>query len=346
MRNNFLYAGIDVSKLKLDIAFTLNGEKIIKHRVVSNDFKGFNTIRELSENLLKAKSLDKVHYVIESTGIYSEDIFEYLSEQVNSIVSIINPRQSKSFAISDNIRTKTDKVDAILLAKYCYEKRPKESKKTPKTLKKLRSLSRHLDFFIKQRALLSGHLESVKDVFIADSINNMISKFNEEIKKIEQEIDKIIKTDDELNRKSKLLLSIPGVGNKLSVTFLTEMMQTDEEKISTKVQSAHAGLSPRHKQSGKHTGYSSICRAGNSRLRKALFMPALTAIKYNPLIRNFYLRLLDAGKRKMVAITACMRKLLCLMVGVLNSHQKFDPDWVEKRKFSQEGELARPCVSG
>lgn len=346
MRDNLLYAGIDVSKSKLDIAFTLNGEKIIKHRVVSNDLKGFDTIRKLSEDLLASKSLDKVHYVIESTGIYSEDIFEYLLEQANSIVSIINPRQSKSFAISDNIRTKTDKVDAILLAKYCYEKRPKASKKTPKTLKKLRSLSRHLDFFIKQRALLTGHLESVKDTFIADSINNMISKFNEEIKKIEQEIDKIIKTDEELNRKSKLLLSIPGVGNKLSVTFLTEMMQTDEEKISTKVQSAHAGLSPRHKQSGKQTGYSSICRAGNSRLRKALFMPVLIAIKYNPLIQNFYLRLLDAGKRKMVAITACMRKLLCLMVGVLNSGQKFDPDWTGKRKFNQEGELARPGLSG
>lgn len=328
MRESLLYAGIDVSKAKLDIAFTLNGEKIIKHRVVSNDFNGFNTIKDISNELLISKSLNKVHYVIESTGIYSENIFEFLSEEKNSIVSIINPRQSKSFAVSDNIRTKTDKVDAILLAKYCYEKRPKESKKTPKTLKKLRSLSRHLDYFIKQRALLTGHMESVRDKFIADSINRMITKFDKEIKKIEEQVDKIVKNDDKLNHKNQLLQSIPGVGQKLSITFLTEMIQTDEEKISVKVQSAHAGLSPRHKQSGKHTGYSSICRTGNKRLRKTLFMPALSAKKFNPLIRNFYLRLLDAGKRKMVALTACMRKLLCLMVGVLNSNQKFNSDWL------------------
>ncbi len=180
MRENLLYAGIDVSKTKLDVAFTADGQKIIKHRVVSNDFNGFDTINKIVEGLLKSNSLNKVHYVIESTGIYSEGIFEYLSDQDNTIVSVINPRQSKSFAISDNIRTKTDKVDAILLAKYCYEKRPKASKKTPATLKKLRSLSRHLDYLIKQRAHLVGHMESVKDSFIADSITRIITNFDQE----------------------------------------------------------------------------------------------------------------------------------------------------------------------
>lgn len=328
MRENLLYVGIDVSKSKLDIAFSLNGEKIIKHKVVPNDFNGFNQIKDAVEHLLTLKELQGVHYVIESTGIYSTDVSEYLAEQENSIVSVINPRLAKAFAMAENIRTKTDKVDAALLAKYCYEKKPKASKKTPATLKKLRSLSRHLDYFIKQRALLVGHIESVRDEFIADSVNRMITEFDTEIKRIEQKINMIVKQDEELERKNKLLLSIPGVGNKTSITFLTEMIETDEETISTKVQSAHAGLSPRHKQSGRHIGYSSICRTGNSRLRKALYMPALSAIKYNPVIRSFYRRLLDSGKRKKVAIVACMRKILCLMVGVLNSGKQFDPDWV------------------
>ncbi|MCG6537123.1 MAG: transposase, partial [Syntrophales bacterium LBB04] len=132
--------------------------------------------------------------------------------------------------------------------------------------------------------------------------------------------------------KVELLKTIPGIGETTARILLCELhVENNDEKITAKVQIAHAGLAPAQKQSGQSVrGKSMICRTGNARLRRCLYFPAIVASKFNPVITEFYQRLLARGKHKKVAIVAAMRKLLSIAIGVLNNKVAFDPEWVVK----------------
>jgi transposase len=152
----------------------------------------------------------------------------------------------------------------------------------------------------------------------------LVESYDEKIKDVEKQIKTLIDSNDDLGKKEKLLKSIDGIGFKSAVAILSEMPDVSSFDNAKQV-AAFAGLTPSIRQSGSslHSN-GSLSKAGNVRLRKALFMPALVAIRYNPVIKAFYERLLKKGKKKMVAVAAAMRKLLHIIFGVLNHQKPFE----------------------
>lgn len=324
MKNLKLCIGIDVSKEYLDVTSTTNGEQFNQSFKVKNNLAGFKKI----ESNFKKMKIKEVQFYLESTGIYSKAISDYLWAQ-GYLVSIINPLRTKSYRKTLFLRTKTDLIDAQLIASYGAKIAPKASQKPKIELSQFKNMVRHLNYLIEKKAAEESHLESARDAIIRASILEMISCYEKEIQKIKTDIANFLDNNDKIKKDITLLKSIPGIGDTAAFLILTELITEESEKYNRRIQVAHAGLAPAKHESGTSIrGQERICRLGNSRLRKALFFPALCAIRYNPIIQKFYKKLVSKGKKKMVAVVAVMKKLLLLAIGILNNQKPFDAVWI------------------
>jgi transposase len=332
MAEIILYVGIDVSKHTLDIALTLDGENLIAMRQVANTPAGYRQLSTWVRKYAQRVHALTVHYCLEATGIYSDGVSQYLEEQENVRVSIMNPLQVKSFGKSLLLRTKTDKVDAELLARYAAKVQPAPTAQLPEGLKILRSLVRHLEYLLQRHAQEQGHLESATHPVVRRSIQESVAHYAQQIAQLQQQIADHLDQYPKLKSQVDLLQTIPGIGKQTAQLLLCEIHPAMHQgRRSTKAQVAHAGLAPREKQSGSSIrGKPCICRVGNTRLRSGLYFPTMVAMRYNPVIRTFYQRLIDHGKPTMVALVAAMRKLLVIAIGVLNNQVPFDPNWKSK----------------
>lgn len=332
MDTKTLYVGIDVSKLTLDIALTVDGKTIIASTKVNNNKDGFKSSTRWIKRYGQINQCEETLCCIESTGIYSNGIIAYLQENTAFKVSVVNPAQAKAYSSTVLLRTKTDKVDAGLLAKYAAGVKPEVTTPLPKEVKELRVLIRHLDYLITRRAQEKAHLESATDKVIEKSIKDIINHYDGQIEKLQKLIKEYLDNHPGLKERIDLLKTIPGIGERTAAILVCELhTEYGRDKITAKAQVAHAGLAPKHKQSGTSIrGKPNICKTGNSRLRKCLYFPAIVATRKNPVIKEFYQRLLAKGKLKKVAIVASMRKLLTIAIGVLNNKAAFDPEWSTK----------------
>jgi transposase len=330
-----LFVGIDVSKGALEVAATVDGKTVASSRSVGNDESGWRKLVKWACKNAGRLGCEEVHYCLEATGVYSEGVLEYLQEQPDSIVSMVNPAQIKAFAQSQLLRTKTDRVDATFISFYVALIKPEATEKIPVEIKELRSMVRHLEYLIERRAQAKTRLESSSNALVVASIVEAISHDDEQIKEMETKIRDHVDKYKGLRDKIELLKTIPGISDTTARILLCEFnMAGQEGRISAKAQTAHAGLAPGQRQSGKSVkGKSRICKTGNSRLRKCAYLPALSAIQYNPLVKVFYERLVSKGKPKMVAVIAAMRKLIVLAIGVLNNGVPFDQNWMNRRSL-------------
>ncbi|MGE5446628.1 MAG: IS110 family transposase [Ignavibacteriales bacterium] len=331
-----LYVGIDVSKKTLDIAITVEGKEIKASKKGNNNLGGCRLLEQWTRTQCQKHGCERIHYVLESTGIYSDRVVEYLHQREDLKISVINPFQAKSWGKSIGVRIKTDKVDSQLLALYAAAIKPEPTAQMNKELKALRSLVRYLEYLISLRGQEMGHLESVTNPVVASSIKKTISSYDKRIKEIEKAIEDHIKKHPGLKEKTELLKSTTGIGDITSKILLCELhLEDGGVRLSAKAQRAHAGLAPEHRVSGSSVrGKPHISRVGNSRLRRCLYFPAIVAIKHNPVISEFYNRLRQRGKPKMVASVAAMRELLVIAVGVLNNQTAFDVNWSTQRKYA------------
>lgn len=326
-----LYIGIDVSKETLDTSTSLFGKNILASIVTENNLTGFTKLHNGVKDQAVRHNCTDLHYCMEATGIYYKQVAKYLSKQENTRVSIINPYQAKAFAESELVRTKTDKHDSKMLACYCALKKPRRSYELPKEIERLRELVRYLNFLIRERAKQKTKLESVQNKEIFNLIKKTIAFYDKQIIKAENLIKKLVMNTTSLKEKVELLDSIKGVAERTAWVIISELFYTDEEKLDCKIQLAHAGLAPAEKRSGKSVrGRAKICKKGNKRIRAALYMPSMSALLNNPVIKEFYERLISKGKNKMLALIASIAKLLKIAIGVLNNKTPFDPDWSKK----------------
>lgn len=330
------YFGIDVSKADLDMAMTLNGKRILARRKVKNDLSGYRVAEEWMRRQSTKQQCERIHCCIESTGIYSESIAEHLQETEGFLVTVINPLQVKCFSRSLLLRTKTDKVDADLLARFTAQVKPEPSGKIPEEVKRLRNLVRHLGHLIGSCAEEKGRLEAAREPLVVQSLEGLIANYESQINEIKRAIDEHLDNYPDLRDKVNLADSVPGIGKFTALTLLCELHKEGiDGRYSRKAQTAHAGLAPSQRQSGSSVhGKPRICRTGNARLRKCLYMPTVVAIVHNPLIKDFYNRLLAKGKTKMVALVASMRKLLTIIIGVLNNGVPYNPKWIPKKPIA------------
>ena len=312
--------GIDVSKNTLDAS--LSSRNRVRARSVANSSDGWRDLLDW----LTSEKIRRVHACMESTGRYSLGIACALYE-AGHIVSIVNPAQIRDFARTKLGRNKTDEVDAAHIREYCELFKPQpwvppsEAHRRLAELQTIRSgIVAGLTEWKNRKG--SGMVDSV-----AQSLADVtISHFSSQLEAVDEAIAQTIDNDSGLRRKRDLLLSISGVGETLAGVVLAELPGPDVLRSSAAVV-AYAGLNPRQHQSGTSIDrVTRISKIGNAVLRAALYLPAMSAMRYNPAVVALVARLKSRGRLKPKQIVvAAMRKLLVLCFGVLKTGKPFDP---------------------
>ena len=315
-----LQLGIDVAKAKLDCALRLTSGKF-RHKVVDNTPAGFKAL----DAWLAKEGATTLHVCMEATGTYWEAVAEHLAERPAATVSVINPAQIKAFGASHMVRTKTDKVDAKLIAQFCAERTPEPWQAPTPAEKTLRALVLRLDALQTMRTQESNRLEVARES-VAEGIAKHLTWLDDEIARLSQAIRDHIDNDPTLRDKHRLLDSIPGLGERTTavlLAFLAEPARFGNARQAV----AFAGLDPRQHESGSSVrGKPRLSKVGHSFLRKALYMPAMVALYRTDWGKLFRERLAKNGKPPMLIIGAMMRKLVQVSYGVLKSGQTFQPE--------------------
>ena len=308
--------GIDISKQKFDVA--LLRENKLKHKKFSNNLKGHDALL----TWLQQQNASNVHVCMEATGIYGEALAEHLYD-AGLAVSIVNPARVKGFAQSEQRRTKTDKVDAGVIARFCAALEPGTWQPQLRKIRQLRDLVRRLEALNGMHQQEANRLEGA-DGFIAEQLQDHIDYLNTEIKKVKKLIRQHIDNHPDLKQRKALLESIPGIGEATINVILSEFGTITQFK-NAKALAAFIGVAPKIRQSGTSLrGRGTMSKMGRSALRKAFFMPALVALRHNPVLIELKARLTRAGKPKMAIVGAAMRKLVHIIYGVLKNGVPFD----------------------
>jgi transposase len=310
--------GIDISKDSFHLELSCNNK--LRHRKFTNRQEGF---AELCVWLVKHKA-PQVHACLEATGPYSEDLALYLYQHGHR-VSVVNPAQIKAFGQSELRRNKDDQPDAGLIRRFCEKQQPAAWTPLPAPVRELQALTRHLENLHETRQQQLNRLEGNKTKGVVKSLRKLVAYLDTEIARTEKQIEDHIDNHPDLKGRCQLLESIPGIGKRTAAKLLAEIDDISQYKSARQV-AAYAGLTPKNNRSGTIRGKTRLSKTGNARVRKALFLPAMTAKRYNPIVRSFCLRLASHGKSKMQIIGAAMRKLIHIVFGVLKSGQNFDPN--------------------
>lgn len=324
MSDTYSYLGIDIAKATFEVALPHGSRQ--RGRGFTNDPAGFQAL----SRWLDKQSAGQVWAVQEATGRYGEALAHYLAEQ-GHIVSVVNPVRIKAFGQSQMRRAKTDRVDAALIADFGRTQSQTSRPLTPWTppttaQQQLRDLVRRLADVQQMRQQERNRREAGTHVpEVQASLQAVLAMMETEVETLQQAIQAHVAAHPALQRTSQLLTSIPGIG-LLTATRLMVELPDIHTFTNPKQLVAYAGLAPAVVESGtsvhrrRHTS-----RKGNAVLRAQLYMPALVALRHNPIIQAMQQRLQQAGKAKMVIVVAAMRKLLHLVFGVLKSGRPFDP---------------------
>jgi len=311
--------GIDIAKQKFDVALLTEGK--IKNKTCKNSVEGFETL----SLWLEKQGVQKVRACMEATGNYGEDLAIYLHEAGHT-VSMVNPTRIKGFAQSELIRTKTDKLDAGVIARFCLAMKPESWIPPAPEIRSLRALVRRVDSLIDMRNQEKNRISTAHESVIL-LIKEHIAYLDKEIEKIRKQIDDLIKQNPQLKQRKDLLDSIPGLG-KATIPHLLAELDNLDKFTHVREMVAFIGLAPKETISGSSIkGKPRLCKIGHARLRKALYMPALVSIQCNPVMIAFYNRLKERGKNGKVIVCAIMRKLVHVIFGVLKSGKMYDPNY-------------------
>ena len=312
--------GIDISKAKFDAALLVAG-KVKKAHVFENAPDGF---KALTDWLLK-QGISSVSACMEATGSYGDALATYLYDH-GFAVSVVNPAQIKSFSGAQLNRVKTDKADARLIAQFYQQMHPDHWSPPPVHVRELQALVQRLSALAQMEGQEQNRMGTAPAV-IRPSIATVLATIKAEIKAVEAMIHDHIDRHPDLKDRSALLESIPGIG-KATIVRLLAFIGDVQRFGHAKALGAFVGLNPTVHQSGSSVrGKAHLSKKGNAVIRKALYMPAIVARRYNPVIKEFADRLKKAGKPNMVIIGAVMRELLHIIYGVLKSGRPFDPAW-------------------
>jgi len=331
--------GIDVSKSTIDVALLKDEFAKPRHKVFSNDGAGHHQlVAWLREQGAPPETAPVqaclVQACLEATGTYGEAVALALFE-VGHRVSVVNPAQVRDFGKSELKRTKTDKADAQVIARFCQSHRPAPWSPPAPELRALQGLVRRVETLEEMKQMEenrrgSGGVCAV----VRASLDEHILYLQGQIEKTRRQIEEHIDQNPGLRSQAKLLESIPGIGAVTAAVILAEVGEMEHFKSARQV-AAFAGLVPKIRESGSSVrGKPRLSKVGSPRLRKCLYFPAMTALRFNPLIKALGLRLSAQGKPKMLILGAAMRKLLHLAYGVLKSGKPFDANFAANTSFN------------
>ncbi len=320
--------GIDIAKSKFDVHLrTLAGSDPTHSAIFTNNAKGFGQLRRwlASHGVSHAQSL---HACLESTSRYGDALALWLYGQGHQ-VSLVNPRRTRRYADSRLSRTINDRIDAGLIADFCANEREKLRlwEPLPGSHRQLQDLTRARQALVEHRDGFMNLLETAQGL-VRKSFQRQIRALEKEIERLEQALEKFLKAAPDLKRQVDLADSIPAVGVITAATVLAELPPLS--RLSRANQAiALLGMDPKGKTSGDTVKTPArLSKMGSRRGRRALYMPALTALRCNPLIQAMGRRLKEQGRSGKYIVTAAMRKLLRLIYGVIKSGKPFNPHWL------------------
>src|SRR3984885_14808462 len=312
--------GIDVSKETLDANCARGQRKQAK--IFANSPDGWKLVL----SWLKAMGSKQAHVCMEATGRHSLGVALALYD-AGHVVSVVNPAQIRDFARTKLGRNKTDKVDAAIIRDYAALFNPTSWAPPSPAMRRLCELQTVRAGLIRNRAEGKNRLGSGLGDSTATGVAAMtIEHFTRQLETVDRAIGETIDQDGELRGRRDLLLSVIGVGKTLAASLLAEMPEPGVLRRSAEMV-AYAGLNPNHHQSGTSIDRPTrISKIGNAALRSSLYIPALSAMRFNPAVAALVARLKQAGRlTPKQIVVAAMRKLLVLCFGVLKTGKPFDP---------------------
>jgi transposase len=314
--------GIDIAKLTFD-ACLIRPQGKPQKKSFANTPEGFAKLIRWVAHLA---SDAECHYCMEATGSFYEALAIFLAE-ANQCVSVINPHRTHHAAQASGAGNKTDPADAFGLAEYCRKENPPLWRRSAPEVRTLVAMLRRLNALqthLTQERNRLGDPSVAGQAEVLASLQKSIAFLKSEIAQLQKQIKLHIKKHPDLKFDHDLLTSIPGIGDVTAAWILAEL--PDIRQIAT-AQSAAAfvGLAPSEYRSGTSVRRGThLSKRGNVHLRRALYMPAMTAARFNPAVKALYDRLLSRGRCHMVALGAAMRKLIMIAYGVLKSRKEFE----------------------
>lgn len=333
MNKRVLVIGVDISKDDFHVCIK---EKIIGSNVkikgtrsFSNNSKGFIELMEwVSKRTLPNSS---VLYIMEATGTYFENLAYYLHEN-GCLVSVVLANKIMHYAKSLNLKTKTDKVDAAMIAGIGIERDFPKWKPMSKNFKELRDLCREMLSLKKERSRAKCQLHAMeysheKTVSVLKIKKNQIEFYENSIQEIEFEIKRIVDADSDLKARIDKIATVKGLG---LITIVIVLCETNGFELFNNIRQvvSYSGLDIQMKESGNFKGKTRISKKGNVRIRQCLFMPALTATMHNEKIKSLYERINERNPDiKKKGVVAGMRKLLILIFVLWKKNEEYDPQY-------------------
>jgi transposase len=319
--------GIDVSKDSFEVCIRqLMGERVVIKATHSfqNSFTGFDDFLKWT-----LRKVDSPVFVMETTGVYHEELTHFLYSNGQK-VSVVLANKIKHFAKSLNVKTKTDKADAQMIAQYGLERQLEWWQPMMSQMKNLRDLCRERLSLKKDNVRCKCQIHALKHAHSTLDVvlqlkEQQIEFLEKNIQTIENEIIRITQEDKEFNQRVKNVETIKGLRLLTIVTVLCETNGFAQFNNIRQVVS-YAGLDIEERQSGLFIGKTRISKKGNSRIRQCLYMPALSATTYNERIKALYQRVVERNPTiKQKGVVAGMRKLLVLIFVLWKKNEAYDP---------------------
>ena len=305
-----VFIGIDVSKAWVDVAVRPTGEAWR----VDQDQAGVEAL------VLRLQAMRPQCIVMEATGGYEAPIAAALGA-AGLPVAVVNPRQVRDFARSQGKLAKTDRLDAAVIAHFGQASGVTGQALRSPEARALEGLVARRRQIIQMRTAEQQRRQRALPV-VREGIEEVIALLNRQVKEIDDELGRRLRESPLWREREDLLRSVPGIGPATVFSLLAELPELGS--LDRREAAAVVGVAPLNRDSGKHRG-SRRCWGGRGRGRAALYMAALVGVRYNPTLKEFYERLLRAGKPKKVALTACMRKLLTILNAMLKHHTAWNP---------------------
>jgi len=326
--------GIDVAQHELVTSIgRINHELILEifdYKVFPNTQKGFKELVKWAEK--HVESTVKFRYVMEATGVYHEALAYYLTNN-NVEVSIVLPSKISNFFRTLNVNTITDKTASQAITRFGLERNLDVWQKPNEVFRTLKQLTREREQLVSDKTMLISQLHAEKAQAFPNEasisrVKRRVKLIDQQESEVKEEIACIVKQDLELARQIDTITTIPGVGKLTAIIVLAEtngfeMIRSKKQLVS------YSGLDVKQKDSGTSVrSKPKISKKGNRHLRKAMYMPALTAIRCNEAHKALFARLVSRHGIKMKAAVAVQRKILELIYSLFRSGKPFDKDYI------------------
>jgi len=306
-----VYVGIDVSKDRLDTHVLPGGEAF----AVARNGAG------VAELVARLKALSPALIALEATGGFETIVAAGLAAAALPVV-VVNPAQVRHYAQALGKRAKTDRIDALVIARFIEATRPAPRPLPDETTQLLADLVARRRQIVEMMAA-EGQRERRADKRLKKSIVRLRKALEKELAELDGEIDDQMRGTPAWAEKEDLLASVPGVGPVIARTLIAELPELGA--LGRKQIAALAGLAPYTRQSGQWRGKSFI-GGGRKSVRSALFMGAMVAARYNPALKAFRDRLVESGKPKILALVAVARKLLTILNAIIRDKTPWRPE--------------------